>query len=133
MNFYSIVLSIAILLLILILTYVGLTMQNTSNSKVVFPPVEAKCPDYWDYTGNACVIPTVGSVNVGSVYDVNGTILLNTDTTYGLTGNTTEGNSYIDFANPAWNSQGLSGVCQKQKWASLYGIQWDGVSNYNSC
>jgi len=133
MNFYSIVLSIAILLLILILTYVGLTMKNTSNSKVVFPPVEAKCPDYWDYAGNACVIPTVGSVNVGSVYDVNGTILLNDVTTYGLTGNSLVGNSYIDFTNPAWNSQGLSGVCQKQKWASLYGIQWDGVSNYNSC
>jgi hypothetical protein len=70
---------------------------------------------------------------VGSVYDVNGTILLNDVTTYGLTGNSLVGNSYIDFTNPAWNSQGLSGVCQKQKWASLYGIQWDGVSNYNSC
>ena len=133
MNFYGIVLTIAIVLLILILTYVGLTMQNTTNNKVVFPPVEAKCPDYWDYNGNACVIPTVGSVNVGSIYDVNGLILLNNDTTYGLTGNSLMGNSYIDFTNPAWNSQGLSGVCQKQKWASLYGIQWDGVSNYNSC
>ena len=133
MNFYSIVLTIAIVLLILILTYVGLTMKNTSNNKIVFPPVEAKCPDYWDYNGNACVVPAVGAVNIGSIYDLNGVILLNTDTTYGLTGNTTEGNSYIDFANPVWNSQGLSGVCQKQKWASLYGIQWDGVSNYNSC
>jgi hypothetical protein len=133
MNFYGIVLSIAIALLILILTYVGITMQNKTINKVVFPPVEAKCPDYWDYNGNACVIPAVGSVNVGSLYNKTGSILLNTKTTYGLTSNSVSGNSYIDFSNSAWNSQGLSGVCQKQKWASIYGIHWDGVSNYNSC
>ena len=133
MNFYGIVLSIAIVLLILILTYVGLTMQNTSNSKIVFPPVEAKCPDYWDFNGNACVIPAVGSVNLGSIYDTTGSLILNDINTYGMTGNSVSSNSYIDFTTPAWSSQGLSGVCQKQKWASIYGIQWDGVSNYNSC
>ena len=133
MNFYGIVLTIAIVLLILILTYVGLTMKNTSNNKVVFPPVEAKCPDYWDYAGNACLVPAVGSVNVGSVYDISGIILLNDNTTYGLTEDSVSGNSYIDFTTPAWSSQGVSGTCQKQKWASIYGIQWDGVSNYNSC
>lgn len=133
MNFYGIVLSIAIILLILILTYVGLTMQNTSNSKIVFPPVEAKCPDYWDFNGNACVIPAVGSVNLGSIYDTTGSLILNDINTYGMTGNSVSSNSYIDFTTPDWSSQGLSGVCQKQKWASIYGIQWDGVSNYNSC
>jgi hypothetical protein len=133
MNFYGIVLSIAIVLLILILTYVGLTMQNTTNNNVVFPPVEAKCPDYWDYNGNACVVPAVGSVNIGSIYSDNGSLSLNDTTTYGLTDGSVSGNSYIDFTTPAWSSQGLSGVCQKQKWASIYGIQWDGVSNYNSC
>ena len=135
MNFYSIVLTIAVVLLILLLTYIGLTMQNTTNNKFVFPPIEAKCPDYWDYTGNACVVPSNNSINIGSIYDINGSILLNADSTYGLTiGNSIiGGNSYVDFSNAAWNSQGLSGVCQKQKWANLYGIQWDGVSNYNSC
>ena len=133
MNFYGIVLTIAIVLLILILTYVGLTMQNTSNNKVVFPPVEAKCPDYWDYTGNACVVPAVGSVNVGSIYSDSGSLSLIGTTTYGLTEDSVSGNSYIDFTTPAWSSQGVSGTCQKQKWASIYGIQWDGVSNYNSC
>jgi len=133
MNFYGIVLSIAIILLILILTYVGLIMRNTSNSKIVFPPVEAKCPDYWDFNGNACVIPAVGSVNLGSIYDTTGSLILNDINTYGMTGNSVSSNSYIDFTTPDWSSQGLSGVCQKQKWASIYGIQWDGVSNYNSC
>ena len=134
MNFYGIVLSIAIVLLILILTYVGLTMQNTTNNKVVFPPVEAKCPDYWDFNGNACVIPAVGSVNLGSIYSNTGSLILTTDLTDGLNiGTPISGNSYINFTDPAWNSHGLSGVRQKQKWASIYGIQWDGVSNYNSC
>jgi len=138
MNFYGIVLTIAIILLILILTYVGIVMQNSKTSgKVVFPPVESKCPDYWEYTGNSCVVPDSGSMNTGSIYDSNGFILINASSTFGLTsGNSITGNgisTYVDFNDKSWSSLGLSGVCQKQKWASMYGIQWDGVSNYNSC
>jgi hypothetical protein len=138
MNFYGIVVSIAVVLLIIILTYIGLTLKNKNGNKVTFPPVESKCPDYWEYTGNACVVPEKDAINTGSVYDANGVLLLNTVSTFGLTtGNsisgTTSYSNYIDFNNAAWNSLGLTSVCQKQKWASMYGIQWDGVSNYNGC
>lgn len=138
MNFYSIVLTIAIILLILVLTYVGIIMQNAKHTgKVVFPPVESKCPDYWEYTGNSCVVPVSGSMNTGSIYNGNNTLLINNGNTFGFTtGNSITGNSisaYVDFNDKSWSSLGLSGVCQKQKWANMYGIQWDGVSNYNSC
>jgi hypothetical protein len=76
-------------------------------------------------------------MNTGSIYNGNNTLLINNGNTFGFTtGNSITGNSisaYVDFNDKSWSSLGLSRVCQKQKWANMYGIQWDGVSNYNSC
>ena len=64
-TFYLIVLSVAIILLIIILAYIGIYGMN-EKSKSAFPPVKYDCPDYWQKNENGkCVIPTSGP-NMGA-------------------------------------------------------------------
>jgi len=60
-RFYSIVLLIAVITLIIILTYIGLLMNyQKENTTTVFPPRQATCPDYWDLAEDqelSCKIP----------------------------------------------------------------------------
>jgi len=132
-KFYLIVLSIAAILLILILTYVGLLMRAANASTVGFPPVIASCPDYWasGIDVSSCAIPAQGSKNTGSIYDVrnNNALSLNTTNTPGYAAV----NKDVVFSDPGWSSGGSNPMCAQKKWANQYGIQWDGISNYNGC
>lgn len=38
----------------------------------------------------------------------------------------------VNFKHINWNIYG-SGLCEKQKWANVHNIAWDGISNYNHC
>jgi hypothetical protein len=133
-RFYVIVLSIAVIFLILTLTFAGVAMN--AKSLVVYPPVMSHCPDTWTLStdGSGCVIPPSGGVNTGNIYDVNGVISsqMNTNTTPGF--NTS--NKTVAFADPGWSAglyAGNTPVCAQKAWASRFNIHWDGVSNYNSC
>ena len=135
-SFYLIVISIALLALIGILTYVGILMTYYRDKDTTYPPVAATCPDFWmvsDENPTNCKIPTVptdnttGIKNVGSIYSGNA-LELNTSNTPGLNNQT----KIIDFADANWGMGGAS-VCKKQAWANQYGLVWDGVTNYNSC
>ena len=56
MNFQIIVVTIAIIILILLLTFIGYTLYSQRyNSK--FPPVTGECPDYWVSKDNECTNP----------------------------------------------------------------------------
>jgi hypothetical protein len=133
--FYIIVLSVATVLLILLLTYIGILMKNakTSDDGEVFPPVASSCPDYWSSSisdPSSCNIPNNGAgiKNLGSIYDVNGLVLNDSNTIgYDLAKNV------INFNDTRWSSGGKIAVCAKKDWANKYNIMWDGVSNYNSC
>jgi hypothetical protein len=130
--FYIIVLTIAAVLLILILTYVGLTINSVKASAQAFPPTSATCPDYWDVSrtdASLCVIPNVGFKNAGSIYDNTGSLALKPKTTFGYDSR----GKTIDFTNAAWDGTGVTTLCAKKQWANNYGIVWDGVSNTNSC
>jgi hypothetical protein len=121
--FYFIVISIAVIILIVILTYIGI-MMNKNVSVNVYPPISNTCPDTWqvDACGN-CVIPTNGN-NLGTF----SLSVANSSNTPGL--NVTS-NSF----NPtsiSWSS-GKGMTCGKRLWANTYNIQWDGVTNYNAC
>lgn len=132
MDFYTIVLIIAVVLLILTLTYVGIKMSTAkynNKTNVPFPPVMSTCPDYWQVNGNVCVIPANGKLNTGSIYDLNGNSVLNANSTFGYD----SGNSIIDFKNETWGKMGKSSICQQKDWTGKYNIIWDGVSNYNNC
>jgi hypothetical protein len=120
MSFYFIVLIIAIIILILALTSVGLLISRLNAAKT-FPPSASDCPDYWVVnTDRSCAIP----------------IGINAPTT-GYTGDNTPGISSsrdnINFTNAGWKNQGLSELCAKKKWANSYNVLWSGVSNYNAC
>ena len=84
--FYMIVLAIAVLFLIIMLTYIGILMRYT-DTKVAFPPIENDCPDYWVLAsdGKSCTIPTYDQKNAGKLYTSVGEktdIDIKYDTTY---------------------------------------------------
>jgi len=121
--FYIIVLTVAVIVLILVLTYMGLAMKNSSVT-APYPGSQEICPDYWNIVdGNYCVIPSTGKKNKGN------TDAITSADTYGLS---SDGKS-INFQNSLWGSTGVSSVCAQQKWANKFGVVWDGVTNYNGC
>jgi hypothetical protein len=130
--FYIIVLSVAIVILILILTYIGInSMYNKSGT--VYPPKALPCPDTWQTSlvdSSSCSIPVYGSTNTGSIYDSTTHLLtLKSATTPGLNTNS----SYISFTDSGWTKGGVSAICGQKLWAIKNNITWDGVSNYNKC
>ena len=121
MSFYIIVLIIAIIILILALTSVGLLIRRLNSSKT-FPPSASDCPDYWVVDANgSCTIPT-GDLAVNA--PASG---YSTTDTYGLN------SGAIKFTDAGWKNEGISELCAKKKWANKYSVLWSGVSNYNSC
>jgi hypothetical protein len=119
--FYVIVLSVAVLLLILILTYIGVKMTDKSSNLSVYPPASQSCPDYWTQIAGTkkCSIPNNRK---------NAQMISNNDpSTRGMTGNT------IDFDDAGWENNGKTKLCNQKEWAIKNRIQWDGVSNYNGC
>ena len=124
------VLAIAILLLIIMLTFIGTRIKqneksgNTSND--IFPPVQNTCPDLWEATQEGdiiqCKIPTDN--NIGNLKNSDGII---TDLTAGeINGINTTNKDAIDFSS-------YETECNKKIWADKYNIKWDGISNYNQC
>jgi len=122
--FYVIVLSIAVCLLILILTYIGIKMayNATSSGQNEFTAQYSSCPDYWNVDSNGlCVIPASTAKNYGSIDTNNlGSFGINS------------GKTAVDFSAACWSTSGSS-VCSKKSWTTSRGISWDGISNYNGC
>jgi hypothetical protein len=127
-TFYIIVLTVATIILILILTFIGLQISNKKNSTATFPPLANLCPDYWNVSsdGKSCLVPSSGKnapnkdVSTASGYsktDINKNAIA----------------PQIDFTNAGWTSGGNSATCAQKKWANTNGIMWDGVTNYNRC
>lgn len=129
--FYIIVSSIAVIFLILVLTFMGIMMRN-QNSKAIYPPTSFVCPDYWtsDDLGN-CTLPTKMSssdplvpINSGGTKNLgkNSNIAPYSKDMYSFNVN-----------NVLWSSGGKSTLCAQKDWATQNNIQWDGVSNFNGC
>ena len=142
--FYMIVLAIAVLFLIIMLTYIGILMRYT-DTKVAFPPIENDCPDYWVLAsdGKSCTIPTNDQKNAGTLYtsdddiaDSKADIDITTNDTDSFPTKTPgydSGNNRIDFTNDDWSSQGMTSTCAKKFWANNWKITWDGITNTNTC
>jgi|UniRef100_A0A6C0IJC6 hypothetical protein len=131
-RFYSIVLIVAIIVLIVILAYIGMQISSNAGQDTPYPPQHGHCPDYWESIErnniNVCQIPSANDEdphpNLGSIYE-NGQVTLTTDSTPGYD----EISNTIDFDDKKW----YTGPCMKKKWANQFSIIWDGVSNYNDC
>lgn len=132
--FYIIVLSVAIALLVLVLTVIGI-MLSKRTVNLAYPPSYNTCPDYWAIStdGSNCIIPTYqSSLNIGGLYNSNGVLNPSVLATpgYGIytDPSTNMVSNFINFANSGW-----AGVCSQKTWANQNNVVWDGVSNYNSC
>lgn len=125
--FYLTVLSIAIILLIIMLTFIGSRIVNNDKSSTtdIYPPVQNTCPDLWQAEQVAdiiqCTIPTNGT-NIGNLKGSKRITDLAAGEIIGLNTN----KDAINFAS-------YETECDKKRWADKYNIKWDGVSNYNQC
>jgi hypothetical protein len=149
--FYNTVVIVAVVLLILILTYIGIMLAEnklSGENQSSFPPVKNSCPDNWDakikedasgVEKTYCLVPNAGMKNIGTILDTstenndknNAEITVGYDSSSFSDENNTVG--VIDFDSPLWLSQGKTADCAKKTWADTYDIQWDGISNYNQC
>lgn len=121
--FHFIVISVAVVILIVLLAYIGIIMSSNQSSGV-YPPISNSCPDKWEVNADGnCKISQKGS-NLGS-YSAS---IADATNTPGLI----SGTHLINPNDPAW-AAGKGTLCTKKDWANSYNIQWDGVTNYNSC
>ena len=114
MSFYSIVLIVAFLFLLLTLIAVGIMLQNQDKNKA-FPSQTSPCPDGWGVTDNGYCVQPAGS-NKGP----------NTIATGGT-------NDIWETDGSNYKPKESATVCDKKAWANENKVHWDGVSNYNSC
>lgn len=133
--FYLIVGSIAVVLLIVMLTYAGILMtyNKKTTSSDPFPPSKSTCPDYWTASQDLsyCMIPGKTSRNIGTIFDSKtGVTNLTVTSTPGY--NQGSGSDRINFNDTDWSKSGTS-TCNQKTWAKTYGVFWDGVTNYNGC
>jgi hypothetical protein len=115
MSFYSIVLIVAFIILLLTLVAVGIMLQNQDKNKA-FPTQMSPCPDGWGVSDTGACVQPVGSNTIDLTKDI--------DKANWITANDADGNFIpLDSAT----------VCDKKAWANENKVIWDGVSNYNSC
>lgn len=88
-DFYFYTLVVAVILLIVMLTMIGITMSY-KNSLQSFPPTDNKCPDYWEIAPDGyCRYPGSGTGGINYGYDLfynsDAKKLLNSDITLNYT------------------------------------------------
>ena len=139
--FYTIVLVIAVILLIIGLTVCAMLIRHQDKDEE-YPKTHGPCPDKWTVNGNdSCVLPLYknqeGTTVLGND-DPN--VVTFTDATKANVGtftnavadNTNNANKFTrDTSTLTFGSAFTR--CDKKYWANQYNIQWDGVSNYNNC
>lgn len=132
-TFHLVVLSVATVLLIVVLIFIGVLM-NKGDRDLAYPPSYGTCPDYWTLSkdGTKCIIPSFkNDLNVGTMYDkhteqLTQYVIDSPGFSHDVSNNMVT--NYIDF-----NDDKLTGICSKKDWANMLGVVWDGVSNYNEC
>ena len=143
--FYIVTISVAVILLIIILTYLGLKMASDSIAVGVYPPNKMRCPDNWknvkeEDTGTyTCAIPDSGELNTGMLYGGEGGSILPESVTaapgYIAEDTANDLPARFDFSDEGWSGfkAGLTADCSKRAWSVEHNVLWDGVTNYNSC
>jgi hypothetical protein len=150
-SFYLIVLSIAVIILIIALGFMGWMLSHQKDD-IKFPGITTTCPDFWtiDADGRNCVRPDTTHFNYGDntksgakQCDADGLNCINpTNTIFGSykpPGSSkwtnvpgwTAGIKF-DSKSDGWGSAN-DAICNKKKWSSDNGILWDTVTNVNFC
>jgi hypothetical protein len=137
--FYFITIAIAIILLIVVLTFIGTRMvgnKKGGNTDAAYPPITNTCPDLWESHMDEnkkiwCKVPEYGTSNIGSLRQSSSADIVQNDT-YPKIEN---GDKDSSGARSDWADMQDSDIpiCSKKGWANMNNIAWDGVSNYNQC
>lgn len=146
-SFYWIVLTLASLVLIGTLAFIGWTMGNQKRG-TKYPTITTTCPDNWKAVKSSdgkvyCQRPIAteynhGSTNgkyiltdyIGKSDSVGYTRLKGNGSAAGTTSEFTE--SLLDFDAAAWGTSG-NPTCAKLEWAKNHNVKWDSVENANYC
>jgi len=114
MSFYSMVLIVAFVILLISLIFVGILLQNQDANKE-FPAQANYCPDGWGVDSDGYCAPATDNTPAANDY-----------TTDGI---------FTAAAGGSGKYKPVEGVslCEKRDWAISKGVSWDGVSNFNNC
>ena len=106
-GFQKSVLTIAVIILVLALVFMGLILSNKSAEQ--WPPVLSDCPDWWviDGSGNTSTCTNVKDLGVCQA-------------------NSGDKHLVMDFNSPIF--AGDNGACNKYKWANKCKVSWDGIN-----
>lgn len=120
-SFYSIVTTIAFIMLLIVLIMMGIAMHK-KDQDAVFPTYATDCPDGWGMEGDGCRIPPDTFQNYPTYPD------MMEDSRFKGQGKITEEQSpgVLTFNKK-------STICDKKSWSNTVGVSWDGVTNYNKC
>lgn len=126
-SFQKYTIFIAIIILIIILVLVGILLEKDKNNKT-FPPTSNQCPDFWTQTidTNNDIVCNGSSNNINKATNPpgkSGDQPTSVKISEILSGQAAGPTDY----------SGLSDTCKKKRWADYWSVQWDGISNYNSC
>ena len=108
MNFYKVIIIIAIVFLILSMSMVGVALITSKDEDIIFPPTTSDCPDFYvkNENGDCENVKSIGSGSVEcNIQNFNRDKYLNTGIGIG------------------------SGICEKKLWAEICKVNWDGITN----
>ena len=113
MSFQMMILMTAMVILCFMLLIVGVLLYSRKYDDA-FPPVEASCPDYWEYSYDYDEMSQQKKAYCKNVKNL---------------GNCPN-QEKMNFNSSEWN--GTDGRCNKQKWARKCDLSWDGITNDNN-
>ena len=101
MTFQTTVIVIAEVILAISIIIIGINLYR-QRATAAYPPIISDCPDYWEINGTKCKLSN---------------------------NSLTPGCPETDFGKPIY--KGTKGLCEKQKWAKVCKVTWDGITNNN--
>jgi hypothetical protein len=131
-SFYNTVLTVAVILLLLGLTYAGYLLYYYQFGQEMWPKSKGACPDTWiqmgkDADGKQSCIAGYGSRNNNPFAEVDPT---KTDYSKFPAGDT--GETVYTYTGGKYVFEDLP-KCDIKAWADHHKIKWDGITNYNNC
>jgi hypothetical protein len=124
-SFYLIVACIAIILLILLLTVIGIMMSN-QNKLDAYPPYHSQCPDYWGVNSNGTCSTMPDSSGLNTLPNGYNQDDAKEKARLKKIKVTASGSTLLfDFSG--------NKLCDNKEWANSRNIEWDGVSNSATC
>jgi len=106
--FHKIVLFGAIIALILVLVFIGVSLSYAKND-YQWPPMTAECPDYWSMDGSGNNATCINMKDLGTCQPHRGDKHLK-----------------MNFNTPMFT--GSNELCAKYNWSKKCGVSWDGIN-----